>query len=350
MKLAPARLEAFLDRPDPAIGVVLLFGPDAGLVAERARRLIRSQVEDPSDPFRLTELAADRLRTEPQRLALEAQALSFSGGRRVVRVREAEDALAKAVELVLGLPRIEALVLLEAGDLGPSSRLRQLVERASAAVAIGCWPEGERERARTIRDLLAEHGLEADPDALAFLVEQQGADRAVLRAELAKLALYLGTEGSRTVRLADAAAVIGEGAVLAVDDVALAALWGDADRLERDLARVLALGEPPVRILRATSAIVLRLLRLRAEIERGATIEAALAAAKPPVHFRVKDRFAAALGRWSGEALLDELDRLVEAERLLNSSGMPDRLVLHRTLAGLADRAARRPTRTRLTT
>lgn len=340
MRLPAARVEAFLDRPDPSIGLVLLFGPDAGLVAERAGRLGRSVVEDLADPFRVSELEPDRLRSEPQRLALEAQALCLLGGRRLVRVRGADDGITKAVDLLLGLERIEALVVIEAGDLGPSSKLRQAAEKAATAAAIGCWPEGERERARTIRTLLAEHGLEAEPEALAFLVEQQGADRGVLRAEIEKLALYLGPEGGRTVRLADAAAVVGEGAALALDDAVLAALGGDAARLERDLARLLATGEEPVRILRATSTTLLRLLRLRAEVERGASIEAALAAARPPIHFRLKDRLAAALARWPSERLSAELARLVEVEGELKRTGRPASLLLRHALAVLADRAA----------
>ena len=339
MRLQPARVEAFLDRPDPAVGLVLLFGPDAGLVAERAARLGRTVVPDLADPFRVSQLEADRLRAEPQRLALEAQALCLLGGRRLVRVRGADDGIAKAVDLLLGLERIEALVVIEAGDLGPGSKLRQIAEKAPSAAAIGCWPEGEHERARTIRTLLAEQGLEAEPEALAFLVEQQGADRAVLRAELEKLALYLGPEGGRTVRLADAAAVVGDGAALALDDVVLAALLGDRARLERDLLRLLALGEAPVRILRVATATLVRLLRLRAEIERGTTLDAALAGARPPIHFRVKERFATVLTRWPAERLLAELARLVEAETALKSTGRPEVLVLRRTFAALADRA-----------
>jgi hypothetical protein len=38
MKLASARVEGFLRRPDPEIRAVLLYGPDAGLVRERAER------------------------------------------------------------------------------------------------------------------------------------------------------------------------------------------------------------------------------------------------------------------------------------------------------------------------
>jgi len=339
VRLPPARVEAFLDRPDPAVGLVLLFGPDAGLVAERAARLGRTVVPDLADPFRVSQLDADRLRAEPQRLALEAQALCLLGGRRLVRVRGADDGIAKAVDLLLGLERIEALVVIEAGDLGPGSKLRQIAEKAPSAAAIGCWPEGEHERARTIRTLLAEQGLEAEPEALAFLVEQQGADRAVLRAELEKLALYLGPEGGRTVRLADAAAVVGDGSALALDDVVLAALLGDRARLERDLLRLLALGEAPVRILRVATATLVRLLRLRAEIERGTSLEAALAGARPPIHFRVKERFATVLTRWPAERLLAELAGLVEAETVLKSTGRPEVLVVRRTFASLADRA-----------
>jgi len=40
MKLAAGRVEGFLRRPDPEIRAVLLYGPDAGLVRERAEALL----------------------------------------------------------------------------------------------------------------------------------------------------------------------------------------------------------------------------------------------------------------------------------------------------------------------
>ena len=36
MKIQPARAEAFIAKPDPTIRAVLFYGPDAGLVRERA--------------------------------------------------------------------------------------------------------------------------------------------------------------------------------------------------------------------------------------------------------------------------------------------------------------------------
>ena len=95
MRLPPARIAGFLQRPDPEIRSVLLYGPDEGLVRERAEAVARSVCPDLRDPFRVADLTAGVLAADPARLADEAAQLSLTGGRRVVRVRGAGDALAK---------------------------------------------------------------------------------------------------------------------------------------------------------------------------------------------------------------------------------------------------------------
>src|SRR2546423_1790242 len=94
MRLAGARVEAFMRRPDPDVRAVLLYGPDAGLVRERAESIARTVCPDLHDPFRVADLAAAVLVADPARLVDEAAQISLMGGRRVVRVREAGDALA----------------------------------------------------------------------------------------------------------------------------------------------------------------------------------------------------------------------------------------------------------------
>ncbi|PPR23850.1 MAG: hypothetical protein CFH40_00981, partial [Alphaproteobacteria bacterium MarineAlpha10_Bin3] len=72
---------------------ILVYGTDAGLVLERANALARSVAEDLSDPFLVAEITAASLREEPTRIADEAASISLTGGRRVVRVRDASDAI-----------------------------------------------------------------------------------------------------------------------------------------------------------------------------------------------------------------------------------------------------------------
>ena len=68
-------IDAFLARPDPGRPIILLYGPDAGLVRERADALIASAVDDPNDPFSLVRLDGDELSAEPSRLVDEAMTI-----------------------------------------------------------------------------------------------------------------------------------------------------------------------------------------------------------------------------------------------------------------------------------
>ncbi|MDW8125200.1 MAG: DNA polymerase III subunit delta [Geminicoccaceae bacterium] len=339
MKLPSARIERFLDAPDPAFRLVLLYGSDGGLIAERAARLARAVAGDPGDPFRVSELDPERVASEPRRLLLEAQALCFGGGRRLVRIRGAEDALAPAVAALLGLEACDGFVVIEAGELAANSKLRQLVERAENAVAIGCWQESERDRPATVRNLLAEHGLRAEPEALRLLVDRLGADRGLSRSEIAKLALYVGPD-RRGVTVADVEAVVEEAAAFGTEELVLAALLAETGRVEQDLQRLLGAGEAPARILRVASGLIVRLLRLRAELDAGAPLATVLEEARPPVHFRIRPKVEAVLRRWPSAALESELVGLLEAERAAKSASLYAALICRRALAGLADRAA----------
>ncbi|HFD16393.1 MAG TPA: DNA polymerase III subunit delta, partial [Rhodospirillales bacterium] len=86
MKIRPAEIDRSIDG-GAEYGLWLFYGPDAGLVGERARRLVARLAGDPGDPFRVTELEPDRVAAEPRLLLEEAQSLPLTGGRRVVRIR-----------------------------------------------------------------------------------------------------------------------------------------------------------------------------------------------------------------------------------------------------------------------
>ena len=181
MKVAPARLAAFLQRPDPAIRAVLLYGPDAGLVRERADTLARSVCAALADPFRIANLNGAVLAADPARLADEAAQLSLIGGRRVVRVRGAIDALARIFGAFLTKVPGEALVVAEAAELSASSALRRAFEASPRAVAIGCYPDAPRDRIAVIRETLMTHRVTASRDATQYLVDHLGEDRLLTR-------------------------------------------------------------------------------------------------------------------------------------------------------------------------
>src|SRR6516164_10014844 len=202
MKLAPSRIAAFLQRPDPETRAVLLYGPDAGLVRERAETIARSVCPDLKDPFRVADLGAAVLTADPARLEDEAAQLCLTGGRRVVRVRGVSEALAKLFADFLKSSPGDAFVVVEAGELPARGALRRVFEDAPHGTAIGCYPDTPLDLAALIRETLAAHRVTASRDAGQFLVEHLGGDRLLTRSELEKLALYAGDDGR--VELEDA--------------------------------------------------------------------------------------------------------------------------------------------------
>src|ERR1700732_1716664 len=123
-------VDALVPPPAPARPVVLLFGPDAGLVSERVNALIKASVDDVNDPFALARLEAEDLAAEPSRLVEEAQTIPLFGGRRAVWVKAGSRNIAPAVEALLALRTIECRVVIEAGDLRRNAPLRSLCEKA----------------------------------------------------------------------------------------------------------------------------------------------------------------------------------------------------------------------------
>jgi DNA polymerase-3 subunit delta len=337
VKLTGRAAERFVAEPEAGVGAVLLFGPDAGLVRERAERICRAVAGDLGDPFRLTELTPAALREEPTRLADEAAALSLGGGRRVVRLREAGDGqTARLADALAGGGG--ALIVAEAGDLGTKSTLRKLFEAAPRAVAIGCYPEEGADLGRFITGELKRQGVALTPEALDYLVVQLGEDRALNRAELEKLVLYAGGQAA-PLGLSEVAACVGDGAGLAVDELALAVADGDPATVDRALARELADGAAPIGLLRAVSRHFQRLHLAAGLIAGGGGTERALAALRPPVFIRVRDRFARQANRWPPGELAQALDRLLAAEVACKRSGAPDQAILWRTLTEIASRA-----------
>ena len=345
MKLAAGRVEAFLRRPDPDTSAILLYGPDAGLVRERAETVARTICPDLRDPFRVADLTAATLTADPARLADEAAQLSLIGGRRVIRVREAGDTLAPlfarflaaAVGSMGGPNGGDGLVVAEAGDLPGRSTLRRAFDDSPVAAAIGCYPDSARDLAAVIRDAFAAHRIGVSRDASDFLVEHLGGDRLLTRAELEKLTLYAGDGGH--IELDDARTVIADSAALSLDDAILAAAEGDAAALDRALARVFQEGESPVTVIRALLRHLQRLHLLAARIAAGGSVEEAMRGARPPIFFKQQDSYRRQLTRWSEARLRLALDRIAEAEFRMKLTGLPAETICREAMFALAQEA-----------
>jgi DNA polymerase III subunit delta len=345
VKLPPARLAAFLAKPDAALRAALVYGADAGLVRERADKLAAALCPDPKDPFRVADLTAAALVADPARLQDEAAALSLSGGRRLLRVRDASDAVGALFERFLeDPPPGDGFVLVEAGELPTRSSLRRAFEAASIAMSVPCYADGKRELEELTREVLGARRISIAGDAMAYLVDHLGSDRLISRGELEKLALLVG-DGGRA-GLAEATASVGDSAALGLEDVVFIAAEGDAAALERALMRAFLEGETSVGVLRAEMRHFQRLHVAASLLASGASEDDAMRSLRPPVFFKQQERFKRQLRLWPAPRAAQALSLLTEAELNAKTTGFPAEAICRDALLRIARRAAAGPRRT----
>jgi len=338
--LKSSDIEAFVARPDPARAVVLVFGPDAGLVSERVDAIVRASVDDAADPFALVRLDGDTLACDPARLVDEATTIPMFGGRRAIRVRAGSRNFVPAIEGLLGAPLRDCRVVIEAGDLKRNAALRVVCERAKTAVAIPCYADADRDIGRLIDDEMRAADLTIAPDARAALMPLLGGDRRASRAELRKLALY--AQGQGRVEIDDVTAVVADASALALDSLIDAAFAGRLADVEKEFAKAAVAGTNPGTIISAALRQAERLHVLRLDVESGASAASVIERVQPPIHFRRKPLIEAALKAWTAERLARVMSMLGDA--LFDSRKQFDlaATIVHRALSLVARGASRR--------
>jgi DNA polymerase-3 subunit delta len=344
VKIARGRIEAFLSRPEPGIRAVLAYGPDSGLVNERLGKLMTGIVPDPSDPFRIAVLTPASLAEDPARLADEAAAIAFGGGRRVVLIRGAGDSASGALAGFLADPMGDALVLVAAGELAARSSLRRLFDAADNAASIACYPDEGHDLAEVIHEALTTNNLAAEPDAAAWLSAHLGGDRMIVRAEIGKLALYMDaprSPGPVRVNLADVMSAVGDVVMIDQDDLIAAAAGGDQERAQRALDKLLSEGTSPITILRALARYFQRLHLLAGRVAGGMRPDQAVGSLKPPLpFFRLVNQLTADIPRWPAANVARAMALIETAEIDCKSTGMPAEAILGRAVLQIARAAA----------
>lgn len=301
-------IDTFLARPDRT--VVLVYGPDTGLVTERAGHLVAKHLGD--DQMGRVVLDGDALASDPGRLSDEAHSVPMFGGRQAIRVTQTTKNIAPALSALLAQPPAETLVVFEAGDLKPSAPLRKMVEGSDAAVALPCYVDDEAAVDRLITQEAQAAGLSVSAEARAALRHLLGGDRLASRGELTKLTTYCA--GAETIELADVTAICGDASALTLDEVSDAAFIGDTGKAEQGLHKALEAGIAPAAIVSFLTRHLMQLMVAREKVDGGATADAAMRELRPPVFFKRQTAFRRQLSLWSTDALNRMLPQIARAE------------------------------------
>lgn len=314
--------------PD-GVRLLLLHGYDPSASVDHAARICAGLVAA-DNPAGLERMTGEQIAADPQALVAAAGAISMFGGQTIIRVDAVTDKAALALALLLEGPLGNPVIAVAEG-LKKSSPLLALAGRPGV-MAI----ESKEARPGDLAAFAAEFGITLDRETSTALFEACAGERSLLRRELEKMALYLDASPDMPRRL-DVATLAAVGAgIEPFDQGALiaAVLGGQAS------TAAAMVGSVPdglaIMILRMLGGKMAALLEMRLAVDKGARIENVIDAARPPVFWKEKPVFTAALRRFSSAALSAAMSDILKAEQAVKSSGSLGELEIHALLLRLS--------------
>jgi len=343
MKIAAAKVEPFINNPDNSVIAVLIYGPDTGLVKQRALSLGAKIVDDVNDPFSVVDISPDSIKEDSARFADEMFAISFGGGKRLIKVNGAgKEVVASLKDFFkdnVGVA-MDSFAIFTAGDLAASSPLRKLFEAEKNIAALPCYHDDSRSLNQVVREELKKFEFLFNNDVVIYLAENCLGDRMVVLSEIRKLDLYKGED--RNLTFEDVQASIGETTESTFDDICNATAKGDFTSLDHHLHKAFEQGAAPIAILRVVQRFFSRLHSVIGEVSKGAPQDQALKVLRPPVFFKALPMFKIFVTKWSrdgGKSLWQASHILYEAELKCKETGVNAELMCSRLLMKIASLA-----------
>lgn len=339
MKANRGQIERALARPGDEIRLYLLYGPDRSGSEALAQTLAEAMGADAER----IDFAGSDLKSDPARLVDEAAAISLFGGARYIRIDPAGEEIVPAAEALLEADAAGNPVVALGGALRATSRLVKLALGSDRAMAFASYPLEGRDADRLVIELGHKAGLQIMPEVAHRLANACGSDRAILAAELAKLALYLDAAPERP-RPLDHEALDAVGAANEEGDLGRftdLVLNGELTDLDRELMRLASEGVEGVPLLRALLRRLVLLARLRADVERGDSAHSAVSKAGRAIFWKEKETVTRQVQHWRADALAKAIDRTVAAERALKSAGGPGMVAVEEELFAIGRHARR---------
>lgn len=329
-----AQANSFLAKPDAKVKAVLLYGPDAGLVSERAQKLAALLAARETPAGEIVRLDDSDLDGNPERLSVELLTVPMFGGAKIVRASTGRRVNTATLQPLVEGGDLAGMLIVEAGALRNDDKLKALFEKSPTAAAVVCYPDEGASLDGLVSEVLKAAHLDIAPDARQELIARLGADRVLSRAEIEKLALY--AYGSARIELGDVEAIVGDASDLTVDIVVMAAASGDVARALSECDRAVASGESAQSVILAAERHFHRLHKLRSGVDAGRTLDELTRFMRPPLPFKAKAELERQARTWTTQRAATAIGRIAEAVRQSRTTGADEAVIAERLLMEIA--------------
>lgn len=333
MKLNTGQANAYFAKPDPDAAGLLIYGADGMRIALKRQQVVAALIgPQGEDEMRLTRIAAADLRKEPALLLDAVKAIGFFPGPRVALVEDANETVGPTItdalsDWVAG----DAQIVVTAGTLKPTSKLRKAFEAHPSAHAAGIY-DTPPTRDEIERDLTAAGVPNPPQDAMHLLMDlARQLEPGDFRQTLEKVGLYKLND-PEPLSADDIAACAPTSIEADVDDVLLVVADGNAAAIGPVMQRLQAQGANAV-------SLCIGAMRHFRTLHRAASDTSG----RPQIWGPNRDKMLAQARNWGAPKLEMALTELTDTDLQLRSAGQnaPALAVVERCFIRLAMLARR---------
>ncbi|MDH4440189.1 MAG: DNA polymerase III subunit delta [Rhizobium sp.] len=336
-------VDTFLQKQARLYRVFIVYGPDKGLVSERAAALAAVTGVDQSDGFATVKLDIADIQSNPGRLFDEVNSFGLFGSEKLIWVRGAsnEKPLVDALQQLGSDPPEGSFVIVEAGDLKKGSALRKVGESHRSIASIACYQDDAKALSALVDQELASANLRITPAARELLLTSIGGDRIASRNEIRKLVLYcLHVDLIDEQHIID---IVGDASAISTDEVVDAVLNGDPDSFLHAVQKVISSKTAIFLVLQSAMKQfqLLEVMRLEME-EKQQQAPQVMQTLGRGIHFRRKSIIEKTLRNWNSNDLGREASKLQSAILVGRQRSTLEDDVAVQTLLATTLQAARR--------
>ncbi|KUJ85403.1 DNA polymerase III subunit delta [Ruegeria marisrubri] len=336
MKLSSREAEGYFAKPDADKAGLLIYGSDAMRVALKRQQVIAALLgPNAEEEMRLSRIPGGDLRGDPALLLDAVKAVGFFPGPRAAFVEDATETAAPAILTALEewAPG-DAQIIVTAGQLKASSKLRKAFESHRNAYAVGIYddPPSRAEIERT----LSEAGIRNVPRDSMTALSELAADLGPgdFSQTIEKLALYKRGDESE-LNIDDIEACAPRSTEAALDDVLNVVAEGRSGEIGPLIQRMQAQGTTAVSLIISANRHFRTLYACASDPGGPAQ---GIGKLRPPVFGKRRDRILRQAQGWGAPKLETALTVLTDTDLALRSAGQtaPAMALVERAMIRLA--------------
>jgi DNA polymerase-3 subunit delta len=312
MKIPPSDIENFINNKLNIYKAILIYGPDNGLTKERSKLIANKIIGLDASSFDSSYFSFDKIKEDVSLVANALFSRSLTKKKQLVKITDAGTSLPKNLLNLIESYRGNNILLIEAGDLTPTSSLRKFFDTNKNLASLACYHDEKFTVKKIIQAKLKSHNINIEAQALQLTENALAGDRMLILAEIDKLITYMGDE--KQVDLKDILAIIDDENTYNIDNLCNAICDRDIKNISPVILSLTNSGTNMIGILRMVSRYFSRLYQVKLRINYGETIEKSMSELAPPVFFKQIDNFKKHVTSWSLEQLSDMIATLLDME------------------------------------